>query len=106
MPTPAYADGTKATVIFTFDDGWTDQYTNAYPILNEKGFKATIYVNSSTVQNNADNFMTLSQLQGLYASGWDISNHTTNHNSSLGYLTDAASMEQLKQIYLNCQNCL
>ena len=37
------ADG-KRRICLTFDDGWAGNYRNAYPILKEKGFKATFFV--------------------------------------------------------------
>ncbi len=31
-------------IVLTFDDGYSDNYTNAYPVLKEFGFKATVFV--------------------------------------------------------------
>lgn len=36
-------------VCITFDDGYTDNYLNAYPLLKEFGFKATIFTIGSSV---------------------------------------------------------
>lgn len=38
-------------VIITFDDGYEDNYTNAYPILKKFGFKATVFVVANFVDN-------------------------------------------------------
>ncbi|MBE7023851.1 MAG: polysaccharide deacetylase family protein [Clostridia bacterium] len=43
MPLP------EKPVIITFDDGYRDNYTNAFPVLREFGFKATIFAIGSSV---------------------------------------------------------
>lgn len=37
------------TVALTFDDGWKDNYTNAFPLLKEFGLPATVFVATSFV---------------------------------------------------------
>ena len=39
----------KNPILITFDDGYKSNYTDAYPILNELGMKATIYVITSRI---------------------------------------------------------
>src|SRR5262245_57810777 len=39
------------SAIITFDDGFRDNYLNAFPILKKYGLRATIYVCSGTVGN-------------------------------------------------------
>lgn len=39
----------KRAVALTFDDGWQDNYTNAFPVLKELGIKATIFIIPSSI---------------------------------------------------------
>ncbi|MEK6280046.1 MAG: polysaccharide deacetylase family protein [Acidobacteriota bacterium] len=39
----------KRGVALTFDDGWKDNYTNAFPVLKEFGIKATIFIIPSSI---------------------------------------------------------
>ena len=77
-------------VLITFDDGYEDNYTKAYPILKRYGFKATIFVISDFVGRK--NYMTWSELQEMAANGMSIESHTATHES----LTDLTD-EQLKK---------
>jgi peptidoglycan/xylan/chitin deacetylase (PgdA/CDA1 family) len=64
-------------VIFTMDDQWSTQYTEAFPILQEYGMKGNIAVISNEVGSTGK--MTKAQLQEVYDKGWDLMVHTVNH---------------------------
>lgn len=68
----------EGRVIFTFDDGYSNNCTEAFPIMEQYGFKGTIYVNPFRVDSE-ERFLTLTQCKTLYNAGWDIASHGYNH---------------------------
>ena len=68
------------SVILTFDDGYQDFYTNAYPILKEYDLKATVFMITSKI--GQPGYLTSAQIQELDQSGLvTIGSHTVNHFS-------------------------
>ena len=77
-------------VLITFDDGYLDNYTNAYPILKKYGFKATIFVITSFLGKDR-HYITWEQAREMNANGISIESHTVDHKS----MTDLTD-EQLR----------
>lgn len=71
-------EGKKAGIIFRFDDGYDSVYDNAFPRMKAYGYKGLVAVIPGLV-GGADK-MTASELDVLYNEGWDIINHTYDHN--------------------------
>ncbi|MDA1476848.1 polysaccharide deacetylase family protein [Bacillus sp. CLL-3-40] len=67
----------KKCVFITFDDGYTDNYTKAYPILKEYGMKATIFMIGKSI--GAKNHLTTKQMKEMSRHGVSIESHTINH---------------------------
>jgi peptidoglycan/xylan/chitin deacetylase (PgdA/CDA1 family) len=67
----------QKVVILTFDDGYESQYSNAKPILDNYGFKATFSIVCNYVGNG--NRMTWGEIKSLQHEGHDIASHTMNH---------------------------
>lgn len=89
-------------LMFTFEDGYSEIFTNAYPILDSKGLKANVMAIKSRAELGSSSFLDISKLDFLYNNGWDIGNHTDTHpGSTEGYTTQTKISE-----YLNCQNWL
>lgn len=66
----------KNPVIITFDDGYEDNYTNAYPILKKFNFSATIFLISGAV--DSPHFLKrteISEMKGLIS----FESHTKSH---------------------------
>src|SRR3989344_4865414 len=59
-----------------FDDAWTQQFTIAAPILEKNNQVGTLSVPTGMV--GFENYMSWSQLEMLYKSGWEITSHTVH----------------------------
>lgn len=64
-------------IILTFDDGFKDVYENAFPLLTELGFAATIYLIEDVI--NKHPYMTDEMVETLIDEGWEIGNHSKSH---------------------------
>jgi len=76
--------------VISFDDGYTNTFTEAFPILSEHGLKGTVFVISDMIgkKNTWDaNFfgsfshITYQQICELAKEGWVIGSHTRSHRS-------------------------
>jgi peptidoglycan/xylan/chitin deacetylase (PgdA/CDA1 family) len=77
----AYFAGTQPLpanpVVLTFDDGYADLYTTAFPILAAHGFKAVAYIVSGFV--GQPRYVTPPQLVQMDHNGIEIASHTVDH---------------------------
>ena len=67
----------KRPVVITFDDGYSDNYTNAFPSLKNHGLKATFFVITDGVDDGY--YMSSDMLKEMQSDGMSIQNHTANH---------------------------
>lgn len=82
-------------IIITFDDGYLDVYTNAFPILKKYNMKANIYMISAWI--NGEVYMTTDMTKEMNASPFiEVGSHTVDHKS-LAYLTNEQIEQELKQ---------
>jgi len=67
-------------VVITFDDGYADIFTQAYPILHQKNLKATVFIITQLLEGS--DYMTWEQLREMNSSGiMTIGNHTLSHRA-------------------------
>lgn len=67
----------RKTVALTFDDGYLDNFTNAFPLLQKYGLKATMFVSSDLI--GQPGYMDWDQLRAMRDYGIVIGSHTRRH---------------------------
>ena len=99
-------------VVITFDDGHEGVYSNAYPILRDNGFIATLYVVPSWIdgkemftrrigstgkeiplEEQYSAFMSWENLKELSNHGYDIGSHTFSHQLLVNLENEALKQE-------------
>lgn len=81
-------------VALTFDDGYADFYTNAFPILSEYHLTATTFIISGFIDDANGHTMRSGQLVAINRAGVEIGAHTFNH-PDLTTLSPAQVQNQL-----------
>lgn len=102
----AIRDGTRPCparpIIITFDDGYSSNYSLAYPHLKRNCQKATIFValdpddHTRHLVTGIDDFLTADQMRELAANGVAIQSHTLTH-CVLSEQDDAAAKFELTE---------
>lgn len=75
---------TEKLVVLTFDDGYEDFYTEAFPILSEFGYSATVFLPTAYIGDSARRFngrrcLTWNQVRELRDEGIEFGSHTVTH---------------------------
>lgn len=97
------------TVVLTFDDGYRDFYTDAFPLLKQCGFTATVFLASDRIRNTpacieGANYLTWREVRELHSQGISFGSHSVTHadfrslgpeeiNYELGYSKETIEQE-------------
>ena len=82
-------------ITITFDDGFKTTWDNVYPVLRDLGLKGNVAVNPTPIDEKWTDYMTLANLNSLWADGWSIVSHTMDHQD-LTTLTPAAMEAEIR----------
>jgi peptidoglycan/xylan/chitin deacetylase (PgdA/CDA1 family) len=79
----------QANIIWTWDDGYYEMFSNVFQYTKGKNFPMTSYVIGGSLYTADSDKLTIAQMQEMYDAGWDIANHAFNHTDQ-GVLGDTA----------------
>ena len=89
-------------VVLTFDDSVKSHFTVVRPILMDYGFGATFFITEGfDFKTNKDDYMTWEQIAQLHQDGFEIGNHTRDHQGISGENVSEVE-EQLEAINRQC----
>lgn len=92
----------EKSILITFDDGYRDNYTYAFPILKELDIKATIFVITSGTDND-NYYLSSGEIKEMSDYGIDIESHTVNH-PHLDTLSYENQLNELKNSKAEIEN--
>ncbi|HYB60462.1 MAG TPA: polysaccharide deacetylase family protein [Methylomirabilota bacterium] len=74
----------RKRVAITFDDGFRNFYTDAFPILAQHGFKATVFIvtgltGETPICRQGNEYLTWREIREMHSYGIRIGSHTVSH---------------------------
>jgi peptidoglycan/xylan/chitin deacetylase (PgdA/CDA1 family) len=91
----------RPLVSITYDDGWANQYANAFPLQQQYGLPATFYIISGELTDQPD-YMSATQVVTLQKAGNEIASHSVTH-PDLTTVTPAQLQTEMQQSQVTLQ---
>jgi peptidoglycan/xylan/chitin deacetylase (PgdA/CDA1 family) len=66
-------------IVLTFDDGYADAYTQAFPLLQHYGFVGTFFLISAPIDAQNPDFLSWDQVKEMHAAGMKFEPHSYDH---------------------------
>ncbi len=66
-------------VVLTFDDGYRDAFSEAFPVLEEFGYTATFFVITARLDQGHPDYLTWRMAEQMAQAGMSIESHTKEH---------------------------
>lgn len=92
---------TRPTLAITFDDGWADNLTGAFPELARRGWPSTVFVCTSFLGRRP--YLLARELSELPEYGVEVENHTHTHRD-LTRLDAAAILDEIRECSLRLED--
>jgi peptidoglycan/xylan/chitin deacetylase (PgdA/CDA1 family) len=98
-------DLSERSVVLTFDDGFRGNYTNALPILEARGFRATCFMVTNRIGDSG--MLGWSELRDMSARGMAVQSHTASHPllSTIGQRETARELGKSKAVLEDGLQC-
>ena len=86
-------------IIITFDDGYDDNYLNAFPTLKDFGFVGSFFIISNRPDGSVSGYMTWKQIEEMAANGMEIGSHSWDHRFNLGEMSSSVQWAEIRPSY-------
>ena len=84
----------SGSIVITFDDGYSDNYRYAYPLLKKYNFPATIFLVSDFINSDSSKYLSPSEIHEMKSNNISFGSHTISHR----ILTRLRNEEILREI--------
>ncbi len=78
------ADLPLKPIVITFDDGYRDNYKNAYPLLRKYGYTGTFFIFNYPIDTNNVDYLTWEMVIEMHKAGMEFGSHSYSHPNMRG----------------------